>query len=82
MRKTWLCFGAVLFFYTCLPAALASAYYYGTAWDESIFNPGDSSHGQPTDAPYLDQEYAAGMRLRNVYVPAFDQRLHLPEEKC
>ena len=46
----------------------AQAYYYGTAWDESISNPGNSNHGEPTDSAYLDEEYTSGIRLRNVYL--------------
>jgi len=59
------CGFALLFILSFSPA---QAYFYGTAWDESIYNPGQPNHGEPTDSAYLDDEYAAGLRVRNVYI--------------
>jgi hypothetical protein len=40
----------------------ALAQYYGTIWDESL------ASGVPTDQANLPNEYAAGIRLKNVYL--------------
>ena len=52
--------GLILFMGICPAPGMAQ--YYGTIWDESL------TSGAPTDQANLTDEYAAGIRLKNVYL--------------
>ncbi|MCD4812675.1 SBBP repeat-containing protein [bacterium] len=46
-----------------------NAYHFGTAWDESHYNPGDTNwHGKPVDHLYLADEKDRSISTRNVYI--------------